>query len=98
VNWSAVFPPTGRLVSLPQYPWQRERYWFDQLSSESTIARHSFGGHPFLGKTTESALPGGHRLWEQDINLNSPHYLSGHKVLGGTVFPGAGYVEAVFAA
>lgn len=98
VNWSPVFAGGGQLVKLPHYPWQRERYWFDQLSSESTIARQSSGGHPFLGKTAESALPGGHRIWEQDINLNSPHYLSGHKVLGATVFPGAGYVEAVFAA
>jgi myxalamid-type polyketide synthase MxaE and MxaD len=98
VNWSAVFQRPGRLVNLPSYPWQRERYWFDQLAGGSSNGRNSFGGHPFLGKATESALPGGDRIWEQDIDLNSPHYLSGHKVLGATVFPGAGYVEAVFAA
>ncbi len=98
VNWSALFPAGGRVVSLPAYPWQRERYWWDQLSGGSNVTGESSQRHPLLGEATESAMPGGHRLWERQIDLNSPHYLSGHKVLGVTVFPGAGYLEAVFAA
>jgi acyl transferase domain-containing protein len=27
VDWGAVFPAGGRRVSLPNYPWQRQRYW-----------------------------------------------------------------------
>ena len=98
VNWSALFPDGGRVVSLPAYPWQRERYWWDQLSGGSSASREHSGVHPLLGETMEAALPGGPRLWEQEVDLNSPHYLSGHKVLGATVFPGAGYVEAALAA
>ncbi len=98
LHWPALFPTGGRLVNLPRYPWQRERHWLDQLSGGSAVSRNSSTGHPLLGEAMESALPGGHRLWEQRIDLNSPHYLSGHKVLGTCVFPGAGYVEAVFAA
>jgi acyl transferase domain-containing protein/acyl carrier protein len=98
VSWSALFPAGGRCVSLPAYPWQREHYWLDQLPGGSTASRESGGAHPLLGEAIESALPGSHRLWEQDIDQNSPHYLSGHKVLGGVVFPGAGYVEAALAA
>jgi acyl transferase domain-containing protein/aryl carrier-like protein len=98
VNWPALFPAGGRVVSLPRYPWQRERYWLDQLPGGSAVSEESSAGHPFVGEKVESALPGGQYVWEREIDLTSPHYLSGHKVLGATLFPGAGYVEAVLAA
>ncbi len=27
VTWTSIFSATGRRVSLPTYPWQRQRYW-----------------------------------------------------------------------
>ena len=98
VHCPALFPKGGRCVSLPGYPWQRERYWIDQLPGGSDSSPGSSEGHPLLGEATESALPGGQRFWEQEIDLAALHYLSGHKVLGSTVFPGAGYIEAALAA
>lgn len=98
VDWSTFFPGGGRCVSLPTYPWQRERYWLDQLPGGSDLSRKSSDGHPLLGEATESALPDGQRFWEQDIDVSSLHYLSGHKVLGSTVLPGAAYIEAALAA
>src|SRR5678816_395466 len=29
VDWRSVYARGGRPVSLPGYPWQRERYWLD---------------------------------------------------------------------
>ena len=29
VDWARRFPDGGRVVSLPGYPWQRERFWFE---------------------------------------------------------------------
>ncbi|MGC2398145.1 MAG: type I polyketide synthase [Acidobacteriaceae bacterium] len=97
VNWSAVYA-TGQVVSLPPYPWQRERYWLDQLPGGTAPSGETSLGHPLLGERSQSALPGGQTLWEQGISLTSPYYLSGHRVFGNPVFPGAGYVEAVLAA
>jgi acyl transferase domain-containing protein/acyl carrier protein len=34
VDWSRVYP-TGQLVDLPSYPWQRKRYWFQESSGMS---------------------------------------------------------------
>ena len=51
VNWKAVYPGGGPVVALPHYPWQRERYWLDQLPGggpEEQLARPS-GSHPLLG-------------------------------------------------
>ncbi len=98
VRWQALFPAGGRCVSLPPYPWQRERFWLDQLPGGSGPAPAYSEGHPLLGMPVESALPGGQRFWEQDIDLVSLPYLTGHKVLGATVFPGAGFIEAALAA
>jgi acyl transferase domain-containing protein len=28
IDWRGVFPDGGRLVRLPTYPFQRQRYWF----------------------------------------------------------------------
>ena len=35
LDWTRVTPP-GRLVRLPHYPWQRERYWIDTASRGPT--------------------------------------------------------------
>jgi len=29
VNWQQFYPPGCQVVSLPSYPWQRERYWVE---------------------------------------------------------------------
>jgi acyl transferase domain-containing protein/acyl carrier protein len=29
-DWDKVFPAGSRCVRLPRYPWQRERYWFEE--------------------------------------------------------------------
>jgi len=98
VNWPALFAGGGKCVSLPSYCWQRERYWLDQLAGGSNTSRNSSMGHPLLGEAIDSSLAPGQRFWERDIDLSSLHYLSGHIVLGTTVFPGAGYIESALAA
>ena len=33
VDWNALNPSGGRCVSLPSYPWQRERYWLEPTAA-----------------------------------------------------------------
>ncbi|MCB1032911.1 MAG: acyltransferase domain-containing protein, partial [Acidobacteria bacterium] len=35
LRWQSVAPASGRLLSLPSYPWQRRRYWLERGSVES---------------------------------------------------------------
>ena len=96
-NWSAVKRGSARLVSLPTYPWQKQRLWFEPTSKpelQSYAAHGKPGDHPLLGLRTSSARP----TWESRVGDSETAYLKDHLVQGSAVFPGAAYVELVFSA
>lgn len=35
VDWKRLYPTTGQVVSLPNYPWQRQRYWVEAHTHEN---------------------------------------------------------------
>lgn len=92
VEWATVCAD-GALVSLPAYPWQRERLWFE---SEARAVRSSGqdSGHPLLGFRLRSVQP----TWEADLRASHLDYLNDHIVQGSPVFPAAAYVETALAA
>jgi myxalamid-type polyketide synthase MxaE and MxaD len=52
VDWSAL-APRGRVVRLPAYPWQRQRYWVEEAPGRP--ARRG-SAHPLLGERVRSPL------------------------------------------
>lgn len=88
VDWQKILPETGRFISLPTYPWQRERYWKE--SNKSKEDRLGQPGHIFLNIDLGSPEP----IWEVEINEHFFPYLKHHRVENKVVFPGAAYVEA----
>jgi len=90
---SAHFPYRGRPVRLPNYAWQRERYWIRKTSEnlDATMRRRV---HPLLGWRLADA----EAAWENVVDPVSLPWLADHKVGGAIVFPGAGYVEMALAA
>ncbi len=65
VDWARRFPDGGRVVPLPAYPWQRERFWFE---ANRTRPLTSTAGHPFLATHVTLATAGaGSELWEGEI-------------------------------
>nr|AYM54557.1 hypothetical protein [Racemicystis crocea] len=96
VSWERLYPEGGRIVSLPTYPWQRERYWIERGAPASATERAS--GHPLLGASMASSLRPEEHLWEQPLCVDSIPLLADHRVQGEVVFPAAGYVEMALAA
>jgi acyl transferase domain-containing protein/acyl carrier protein len=98
-SWSRLFPSGGRAVSLPTYPWQRERYWIEPAPRAGGWAARAIpDGHPLLGGGFRPADRPDAHYWEQWVSAAQPAYVADHQVLGQVVFPGAGYVEMALAA
>ncbi|KIA75874.1 polyketide synthase [Aspergillus ustus] len=79
------------LVDLPPYPWQHDtRYWNQGSAVEAWRMRkyphHEILGSRVLGSTeTEPS-------WRNTLALDDAPWLYGHRVIGKTLFPGAGYI------
>ena len=73
-----------RRISLPSYPFQRERYWVQQ-----TRQRRQSAGHALLGERHESAR--GEIMYETEVFPSDPAWLNDHRVFGRLVAPGALY-------
>ena len=93
VEWANVCPK-ARLVSLPPYPWQKERHWLDPDDEAGLPPMGVDSGHPLLGYRLRSARS----CWEVDLAQPALDYLDDHVVHDNPVFPGAGYIEMALAA
>ena len=97
-DWREVFAAPGRrLVDLPTYPFQRERYWF--RAAEAGLVRTGRGradGHPLLGAELSSA--GAETIFEARVSADAPDFLRQHRVQGHVVMPATAYLEALLAA
>jgi phthiocerol/phenolphthiocerol synthesis type-I polyketide synthase C len=98
IAWQALFPSGGRHVSLPTYPFQRERYWSDPPPSGNSrwipaLQRDEAPDtHRVLG-THHEVSPSGMFVWDFEPTLQAMPYLSDHRVQGMVVVPAAVFVE-----
>ncbi|MFA5171064.1 MAG: type I polyketide synthase [Sulfuriferula sp.] len=93
IDWASLFPVPGKFISLPNYPWQRERHWHPvSAASMGLLTRHKV--HPLLGYALQQ-----HELtWENQLDTLILPSLADHVVGEAAVFPGTGFAELVLAA
>ncbi|WP_300273093.1 type I polyketide synthase [Halomonas sp.] len=87
------FPVEGRLVELPRYPWQRERYWLSGTADGQKLLERYYE-HPLLGYHLAQQAD----TWESQLDTGRLPWLADHVVGEGAVFPGAGFIELALAA
>ena len=73
-----------RRISLPGYPFQRQRHWIP-----APRRRRAAAGHPLLGARHESA--GGEVAFDTEVLPDDPAWLRDHRVFGRLLAPGALY-------
>ncbi|WP_448265689.1 SDR family NAD(P)-dependent oxidoreductase [Nostoc sp. DSM 114159] len=93
VEWTEVFKQ-GKRITLPTYPFQRERYWL--TNSQFSVADIKTKLHPFISDVKKLATK--EFIFEGEISADRPEYLEGHKVFGKILFPATGFIEAILAA
>lgn len=86
VDWN-VLQPTGRPVTLPRYPWRRDRHW----TEPRPVAQVRLGrqDHPLLGRRIDHTEP----TWQARLDTETQPYLADHRIQDTVVFPAAGYLE-----
>jgi polyketide synthase 7 len=97
VDWSRWFPaePAPRVIDLPTYAFQRERYWLDGESGPSGDPAGLglvSAGHPLLGAAVELADGTTHLLTGR-VSARTHPWLAEHVVAGAVLAPGAVLVE-----
>ena len=100
VDWAAFDQPYGRRrVSVPTYPFQRERYWVEARPVAPVPASdRPADGHPLLGRRVELAGVGGTRVWEQVVSLTALPFVADHRVEGRVIVPATAYLEMMLSA
>ena len=86
----------GRQISLPTYPFQRRRFWGPDKPRAAHAADHT--RHPLLGGQLSLAGPMAESRFENMVDRDSPAWMADHTVMGQVTFPGAAWLEMLFAA
>ncbi|ADO71800.1 modular polyketide synthase [Stigmatella aurantiaca DW4/3-1] len=93
--WNRLFPEGGSLVSLPSYPWQKERYWIaSPTSARLQLPAPSQG--VLHGRRVRSPLA--ESLFETDLSVEKMPFLREHLLHGALVVAGAAHVALALSA
>ncbi|GAA2961995.1 Acyl transferase domain-containing protein [Actinokineospora diospyrosa] len=94
VDWAEVLRHWGgRVVDLPTYPFQRQRFWPKPVTSTDVAAAGlADARHPLLGAAVALAGDDG-TLWTGRLSLATQPWLADHAVAGSVLLPGTAFVD-----
>ena len=96
IDWRRVFDgQSARVVSLPGYPFERERCWFAARRGTRT-ALAWMTGPELLGRRLPTA--GAEAIYEYQVSSIAPAYVAQHRVHGRIVVPATCLLESLRAA
>ncbi|MBD2208741.1 SDR family NAD(P)-dependent oxidoreductase [Nostoc linckia FACHB-104] len=100
INWQEFYRYCDcERISLPTYPFQRQRYWIETVSPLHQPSFRVVPGkqHPLLGQRLH--LAGVKEIcFQSEISSHEPAYLKDHRVFGEVIVPATAYIEMALAA
>ena len=87
IDWQSVNQASSREIRLPNYAWQRERFWLE--SEEGQYIRCADLEHPLLGLKQTAPNP----AWRFELDPRYFTWLDDHRFWDSVVFPASGYGE-----
>ncbi|HRI68674.1 MAG TPA: SDR family NAD(P)-dependent oxidoreductase, partial [Polyangium sp.] len=99
IDWKRFFPEGGRVVPLPTYPWQKQKYWLETTAHQADLRSAGLvsAQHPLLGAITRLADGDGFLLTGR-LSLSEQPWLADHAVLDTVLVPATGVLELALAA
>ncbi len=97
INWLTVIQDyNANKISLPTYPFQRQRFWFD-LPQENIYPQPINKDliHPLLGQHISSPLK--ETIFQSYLQSDKIDWLKDHCLEHKIIFPGTGYLEMAIA-
>lgn len=90
--------PAAHRLRLPDYSFERERFWPEETDSVERSATAASRLSPLLLSRTDPANDPGVSIFTVNADLATLPYLKDHRVGGAIVFPASAHVEAVLEA
>ncbi|KAL9970373.1 hypothetical protein ACROYT_G022737 [Oculina patagonica] len=105
IDWKCVQKNrSAKFVRTLGYPWQENNFWYRERPPPTIISPLGVDEsttkqtHPLLKQVKNTDQCSGLRSWETEIDLHRFPILKDHALIqGGTVMPGAVYLEMAFA-
>ncbi|MDQ3021354.1 MAG: SDR family NAD(P)-dependent oxidoreductase [Bacteroidota bacterium] len=99
-NFESDFP--HRKISLPTYPFQKQRYWIEDVKGNSKSIlnfENDFNSisNQLLGYKLISASKN-EFIFNSQVSGSNPEYLKDHRVFDKIILPGAAYIEIAISA
>ena len=97
IDWTTLRTGSGaKRISLPTYPFARDRHWFSESNRKARPAIVSTI-HPLIDQPELSLNENGALVFSKTLHSNEP-IVSQHNVAGQSVLPGVGHIAMAVAA
>ncbi|MBT9332220.1 type I polyketide synthase [Paracidobacterium acidisoli] len=95
MDWNRFYGAGGQCVRLPNYPFQRERYWPDLVSTDRRRTQQKMRSlyGPMLKQRFESPADPDVVAWQAEVDLTTHPWLGDHRVLGSALLPTSAHLE-----
>ena len=99
INWEEIYPRSSLdHLDLPNYPFQRERYWIERNPAHQRHTKQTESTHSLLGTPIQfPGLPANQKRFTQCLDTGLA-YLTEHRVFNQPILPATAYIELAIAA